>query len=415
MERVETDRIGSCTLAAAALYGIATARAAENFDLSGRKLSDAPALISALGRIKRAAALANAELGALNHERSQAIVAACDEVIAGRHHAQFIVNLLEGSGGTSTNMNANEVIANRALQILGRAPGDYNALHPNDHVNAGQSTNDVVPAAIKLAILEASPALTDALGQLAEAFSERAEEFAHVLKVGRTCMQAAQPITLGQEFGGYAAGIERARYSCQRVVEDLTILPLGGTAIGTGLGARPGFRQAIFRHLSTDLGISLDPPTDSFDAMQNADTFARVSAEHRIAAELIGKISLDLVVLSSGAASGIGEIRLPMVQAGSSIMPGKVNPVLPMMMQQVAFAAHGNDASIALACMNGQLEINPFEPLIAARILETMELLTRGCRLFASRCVTGIEANEAVAKENLLRSSALATAREIVL
>ena len=410
MSRYETDSIGERELPEGALYGVNTLRGAENFDISPRKIGHEPAFVRALASIKMAAAEANAEVGAITAAQAPPqIAAACQEVIAGQHHDQFIVDMLEGSGGTSINMNANEVIANRALQIMGYEAGEYRHLNPNDHVNTGQSTNDVVPSAVKLAVIEKTNELVQALGQLAEALQAKSHEFSDVLKVGRTCMQAAQPMTLGQEFGGYAAGVTRARDKIGLAVLDLQTLPLGGTAIGTGLGAKPGYRDAVYHHLSDYTGLNLKPAENMFDGMQNSDGFARLSSEFRIAAELLGKISLDLIILSSGAKSGIGEIRLPGVQPGSSIMPGKINPVLPMMMQQVAYAVVGNDAAVSLATLGGQLEINHFEPLVASRMFDTIDLMTRSSKIFTERCVVGIQANEEKALENLLGSSALAT------
>ena len=336
--RIETDSLGARQVPKDALYGINTLRGCENFEISPLKIGSEPALIRALAEIKRAAAATNLALGVLDKSRAEAIIAACEEVIDGSHHRHFLVDLLEGSGGTSINMNANEVIANRALQLLGHEPGDYQHLHPNDHVNMGQSTNDVVPSAVKLAVHEKSAALVASLTKLGDALEAKAHEFSGVLKIGRTCMQAAQPMTLGQEFGGYAAAIHRVGKKAADVVEDLLTLPLGGTAIGTGLGAAPGFGEGVYKQLAAGLNKPVRPAADLFDGMQNADSFARVSSEFRIAAEVIGKISLDLIILSSGTKSGIGEIRLPAVQPGSSIMPGKVNPVLPMMMQQLTYA-----------------------------------------------------------------------------
>ncbi len=409
MPRFESDSIGERELPDGVLYGVNTLRGAENFDISSQKIGCEPAFIRALAFIKMAAAKANGEIAAISETQCKAIVAACEEIIAGQHHEQFVVDILEGSGGTSINMNANEVITNRALQIMGFKAGDYQYLNPNDHVNICQSTNDVVPSAVKLAVLEKSTALVEALGFLADTLKAKSNEFADIMKIGRTCMQAAQPMTLGQEFGGYAAAVYRARTKSQDIVTDLMTLPLGGTAIGTGLGTMPGYTEAVYRHLSADVGIQFKPAEDMFDGMQNSDSFARVSSEFRIAAEVIGKISLDLVIMSSGSRSGIGEILLPAVQPGSSIMPGKVNPVLPMMMQQVAYAVVGNDAAVSLASLGGQLEINHFEPIIASRMFDTMDLLTRGSRIFTQKCIMGIKANEEKALENLLGSSALAT------
>lgn len=409
MSRIEVDSIGARELPDETLFGINTLRGRENFDISPLKIGTEPAFIRAMAQIKLAAARANTELGVLDAKRANAVIGACSEIINGQHHEHFVIDLLEGSGGTSINMNANEVIANRALQLLGEAPGSYEHLHPNDHVNLGQSTNDVVPSAVKLAVLAKAPALITALDGLADRLGEKAREFSDVLKIGRTCMQAAQPMMLGQEFGGYAAGVVRAARKLEMAIKDLTFLPLGGTAIGTGLGAAPGYRDVVYRHLSEAVGQVIQPAHDMFDGMQNSDCFARVSSEIRISAEVIGKISLDLIILSSGTKSGIGEIRLPAVQPGSSIMPGKVNPVLPMMMQQVAYAVVGNDAAVSLASLGGQLEINHFEPVIASRMFDSMNLLSRGTTVFSEKCISGIRANADQALDNLMGSSALAT------
>lgn len=409
MARIETDGIGARELPDTALYGINTLRGSENSALNGEQIGDHPRLVKALAAIKKAAARANQEIGVLEPELASAIIAACDELLAGKHHDQFIVDIMEGSGGTSINMNANEVITNLALQILGHQPGDYAVLHPNDHVNKGQSTNDVVPSALKLAVYDATLPLVHALNHLADAFAARAEAFADVLKIGRTCMQAAQPMTLGQEFGGYASATRRQAAKIAAAATDLLTLPLGGSAIGTGLGSDPGYPAAVYRHLSGELVLPVRPADNPFDAMQNSDTFARISSEIRIAAETIAKIAHDLILLSSDPQTGLGEIRLPAVQPGSSIMPGKINPVMPMMMQQLAFALAGNDQTVALASMAGQLEINHFEPVIASRLFESTRLLTNGSLLFADKCVRGIEPRAERALELLLKSPALAT------
>ena len=407
--RTDTDSLGSRELPAGALYGVATLRGQENFDISFHKLGDAPELLKALARIKHAAAAANRDIGVLPADIANAVIAASVEVENGDHADQFIVDLLEGSGGTSINMNVNEVIANRALQIIDEQPGTYDRIHPNDHVNTGQSTNDVLPAAVKLAVYDKSQSLIDALTHLAHALEDRSIAFEDVLRIGRTCMQAAQPMRLGQAFGGYAAAIRRLVEKLTSVRDEMLVLPLGGTAIGTGLGSAPGYRSAVYRHLKEIVGADVRPGENMFDAMQNADAFARVSSEIRICAEVIGKIASDLIILASGPNSGVGELRLPSVQPGSSIMPGKVNPVLPMMMQQVAFAVVGNDAGVSLASLQGQLEINHFEPIIASRLFDSIELLAKSTRIFADKCIAGIEADREQSVKNLMQSSALAT------
>lgn len=408
--RVERDSLGAREIPDTALYGISTLRGAENFNISYRTIGREPAFVVALATIKRAAASANSEVGAIGPERADTIIKACDEIIEGQHHEQFIIDILEGSGGTSINMNTNEVIANRALQLLGCEPGEYGRLNPNDHVNLGQSTNDVVPSAVKLAVHSKTAGLVAALEHLAVTLGQKAAEFDDVLRIGRTCMQAAQPMMLGQAFGGYQAVVARVASKLAIASDGLLRLPLGGTAIGTGLGCAPGFREAVFRHLGAFLKKDVAPPANMFDGMQNSDTFARVSSETRIAGEVIGKIASDLIILCSGPNSGLGEIHLPPTQAGSSIMPGKVNPVMPIMMQQVAFALIGNDASVSLAALEGQLEINHFEPIIASRMFESIDLLTNSSRLFADKCVAGIVANRDQSLKNLMDSSALSTA-----
>ena len=407
--RTEEDSIGKREISDDCLFGINTLRGRENFGISGRTIGDEPAFIRALALVKKAAALANKTVGTLPERIADAIVAACDEILDGRHLAYFVIDMLEGSGGTSINMNVNEVIANRALQVLGHQCGAYGHLHPNDHVNRGQSTNDVVPTALKLAVYAKSGALLDALDLLAEALALKRREFDDVLRIGRTCMQAAQPMTLGQAMGGYAAASRRLRDKIASLRADLLIVPLGATAIGTGLGCAPGYREAVVAELSRLLGEPIVAADDMFDGMQNADTFARFSGELRIIADVLGKIASDLTILCSGSNSGLGEVVLPPVQPGSSIMPGKVNPVMPMMMQQVAFAVTGNDAAVALAALQGQLEINHFEPIMASRLFDSLDLLINGMGLFTEKCIRGLDANREQSLRNLMDSSALAT------
>jgi aspartate ammonia-lyase len=407
--RTESDSLGEVTLPADCLYGINTARGRQNFAISHRTLRDEPAFIRALAQVKKAAALANRDLGVMPQDIAKAIVRACDEILDGRHHEHFVIDMLEGSGGTSINMNANEVIANRALQMSGDPLGAYHRIHPNDHVNMGQSTNDVVPTALKLAVYEKIPLLLQALDGLAAALAAKSVEFSRVLRLGRTCLQSVQPMTLGQAFGGYAAAITRSRDISATVASGLLIVTLGGTAIGTGLGAAPSYREAVLRHLADVTGWTISGADDLFDSMQNADAFVRLSGELRTTGDVIGKIASDLVILSSGPTGGIAEVELPAVQAGSSIMPGKTNPVLPLMMQQVAFAATGNDLAVSMAALQGQLEINHFEPVMASRLFDSLDLLTNGTRLLTTRCIDGLAANRETSLRNLLESSALAT------
>lgn len=408
--RHEHDHLGEVQLTRDQLFGVQTVRGAENFALSGRKLGSAREFVRAFAQCKQAAAMANHELGQLSVAQRDAIVEACESLAEGELDDQMIVDLLEGSGGTSTNMNINEVVANKAQLLLGKGLGQYDTVHPNDHVNRSQSTNDVYPAALKLATYAMLPAVTDELRLLARSFGTKAEEFADILHLGRTCMQDAQPMRLGQLFGGYAALTERLADEIELVRTKLTTLPLGGTAIGTGFGSVRGYKEAVHRHLTEITGTVFHPASDPFDAMQNLDVFARVSGELKTAAASLGKIATDLILLSSGPVGGLGEIVLPAVQAGSSIMPGKVNPVIPMSMSQIGYILVGNDATIAQAVQAGQLEINHFEPVIADRLFESIQLLERGVSLFRTRCIDGITASEIRNETHLLTSSAVATA-----
>lgn len=408
--RTESDFIGRMELPERALYGVNTARGAENFAISGVLFESEPQFIKAFAQIKRAAARANRELGLLSDTQAEAIDVACDEAANGLHNRHFIIDLLEGSGGTSLNMNVNEVLTNRALTVMGEKIGAYSKLHPNDHVNRSQSTNDVVPSAIKLAAFSMLGDLIGALEELRDALQEKASEFEDVLRLGRTCLQDGQPMTLGQAFGGYASLVKRLLAELRLRRADLIELPLGGTAIGTGLGAPEGYRALVFKHLSEITSQEWLPAEDVFDAMQNTDVFGRLSGELKTAAMSLAKIGSDFILLSSGPAGGIGELRLPPLQAGSSIMPGKVNPVQPMALCQVSFAVAGHDVSIGIAVQQGQLEVNHYEPLIAAYLFSSIRMLTNEIRLFANRCVKKVEADKERNLHNLLSSSAIATA-----
>jgi aspartate ammonia-lyase len=346
----------------------------------------------------------------ISEQQSTAITQACKEIVNGMHHEFFVVDFMEGSGGTSTNMNANEVIANRAQQLLGGELGLYNLVHPNDHVNLSQSTNDVYPSAMKIATYAMLSPLIEELRLLAGSFSEKAITFQGILHLGRTCMQDAQPMTLGQPFLGYASLTRRLREELSKVRDNLLELPLGGTAIGTGFGAPKGYKTSVFSHLEKITGVGFLPAGDPFDAMQNLDTFSRVSGELRTCATSLAKVASDLILLSSGPYGGIAEIELPAVQAGSSIMPGKVNPVVPMSMIQVGFAVVGNDVCIAQANQAGQLEINHFEPVVADRLYDSIGLLRNAVRLFREKCINGICANVTNNERHLLESTAIATA-----
>ncbi len=408
--RIEKDFLGERELPAQALYGINTLRAVENSPLTGRTIASEPAFVTAMTMVKQAAAEANAAIGALPKDVANHIVAACTELRRGGHDADLVVDVLDGSGGTSMNMNINEVVANLAAADAGKPLGDYRFVHPNDHVNLGQSTNDSVPTAMEIAVYHSTEALVAALRMLADELGRKQQAFAKVLRLGRTCLQDAQPMTLGQAFGGYAGVVRRHAEILSGLRAQFLTVPLCGTAIGTGLGRRAGYKEAVFGFLSALVGAEVKPADDPFDAMQNLDKFMRFSAELRSTSGSLWKIANDLMVLSSGPAGGIGEITLPALQAGSSIMPGKVNPVIPIAICEIAHAIAGNDATVAGASREGSLEINCYDPVILDRTLDSISLLTHGAALFAEKCIRGLLANEERAMKNLLASSAIATA-----
>ncbi len=408
--RNEKDYVGEVQIPYDRLYGVNSHRGHENLSVSPLTVAQYPDFRNAFAYCKWAAALANAENGVISRNKADAIVLACKELADGKLDHSLIVDLMEGSGGTSTNMNFNEVIANRAQELLGSPAGSYDVVHPNDHVNCSQSTNDVYPAALKIATYNMLGKLIHETQQLAVVFDAKAQAFTDILHLGRTCLQDAQPMRLGQVFSGYSALAHRLARELTDVREKLLTLPLGGTAIGTGFGSPAGYRRAVYAHLSSITGTPYQAPDNSFDAMQNMDVFSRISGELRTTSAAIAKVASDLTVLSSGPNGGIGEITLPEAQAGSSIMPGKVNPVLPMAIIQLSFAVIGNDVAVAQAVQYGELEINHFEPVVASRVFDSIELLTRGIRLFREKCVEGISANKDINEKHLYESMAVATA-----
>jgi aspartate ammonia-lyase len=406
--RVERDPLGELRVPADAYYGVQTARAVENFPISG--LRAAADLIVATILVKKAAAEANASLGRLQPEAARAIVAAADEILGGRLRDQFVVDVYQAGAGTSHNMNANEVLANRAGEILGEGKGSYTRVHPNDHVNMGQSTNDVFPTATRLALLLGAAPLVAAAHALAESFGHKADEFADVLKTGRTHLQDAVPITLGQEFGGYAECVRRGAEDVAHASEQLEELNIGATAVGTGLNAGDDFRRLVVEHLARYTKLPLVPAQNLFRVTQSmGDVLAYSSALRRLAVE-VGKIASDLRLLSMGPRAGLSEIALPAVQPGSSIMPGKVNPSVPEMVNQVCFQVMGCDATIAIACEAGQLELNVMMPVIAWNALHASTILREAMKVLRTRCVDGIAADRTRALELLDRSTATATA-----
>ena len=406
--RTERDPLGELAVPAGAYYGIQTARAVENFPISGlRAPSD---LVTATILIKKAAAETNAALGRLDAGVARAIVQAADEILSGALRGQFVVDVYQAGAGTSHNMNANEVLANRAAEILGEPRGTYARVHPNDHVNMGQSTNDVYPTATRLALLLGAAPLAASAIALADSFALKAGEFARVMKTGRTHLQDAVPITLGQEFGGYAECIRSGAADVARAAEQLEELNIGATAVGTGLNAGEDYRQTMVRHLSRYTNLALKPARNLFRVTQSmGDVLACSGAMRRLAVEL-GKVASDLRLLSMGPRAGLYEIMLPAVQPGSSIMPGKVNPSVPEMVNQVCFQVIGCDATIAAACEAGQLELNVMMPVIAWNALHASTILREAMKVMRLRCVSGITANDARARELLDRSTAAATA-----
>jgi aspartate ammonia-lyase len=406
--RIERDPLGEVRVPADAYYGGQTVRAVENFAISGLR---APAdLVTATVLVKKAAAEANAALGRLDRGVARAIVTAADEVVAGRLRDQFVVDVYQAGAGTSHNMNVNEVLANRAAELLGEPRGTYARVHPNDHVNMGQSTNDVFPTATRLALLLGAHPLVEAGRELFESFARKADTFGDVLKTGRTHLQDAVPMTLGQEFGGYAECVRRGTDDVAEASEQLQELNVGATAVGTGLNAGDEYRHMVVEHLSRDTGLTLRPAINLFRVTQSmGDVLAYSGAMRRLAVE-IGKISSDLRLLSMGPRAGLAEITLPAVQPGSSIMPGKVNPSVPEMVNQVCYQVMGCDATIALACEAGQLELNVMMPVIAWNALHASTILREAIRMFRIRTVDGIVANMDRARELLDRSTAAATA-----
>ncbi|MDE2578497.1 MAG: aspartate ammonia-lyase [Hyphomicrobiales bacterium] len=408
--RREHDLLGDKDIPANVYWGVHTARAVENFPITGVTIGQYPDLVAALATIKQAAALANKSLGALDAVRADAIVKACADIRGGALIDQFVVDVIQGGAGTSSNMNANEVIANRALELMGKEKGDYKTLHPNEHVNLCQSTNDVYPTAIKLALIRQIASLCDAMEILRAAFGAKAVEFDNLVKIGRTQLQDAVPMTLGQEFRTYeimlGEDIERLREASTLLHE----INLGATAIGTGINAVPGYTNAVRAHLAALTGLPLKTAHDLVEATQDAGAFVQLSGVLKRVAVKLSKICNDLRLLSSGPRGGLGEIELPPVQAGSSIMPGKVNPVIPEVVNQVAFAVIGQDVTVSFAAEAGQLQLNAFEPIIAHSLFRSLTQMRQACLVLADKCVVGIRANETRLREIVENSLALVTA-----
>ncbi len=406
--RSEQDSLGSLEVPASALWGIQTERARRNFPISG--LRPLPGFVDSVVRIKRAAALTHAALGTLDPLLADAIVRAADEVLRGKHRDQFVVDPYQAGAGTSHHMNVNEVLANRANELLGTPRGSYAPVHPNDHVNKAQSTNDVIPTALRLAILLAFPGFDESAATLERAFADRGRAFDDVIKAGRTHLQDAMPIRLGQEFAAYAATIARGRARLGRALDDLRDLGIGGTAVGTGVNTEFGYAARIVQQLCDDTGLALREGANRVQLMQSMGDVEAFHANLRVFASDLTKIADDLRLMASGPRTGLNEIRIPAVQPGSSIMPGKVNPSIVEMVCQVCLQVVGNDATVSAASARGELELNVMMPVIAHNVLFSLTILGNAVRVLADRCVVGIEANREQSAYWVERSAALATA-----
>lgn len=406
--RQEKDSIGSKQVPKDVYYGVQSMRAAENFRITGLYMH--PEIINSLAYIKKSAAITNCEVGLLDKKIANAIVQTCDEIIQGKLHEFFIVDPIQGGAGTSLNMNANEVIANRAIEILGGEKGDYSIVNPNDHVNCGQSTNDVIPTAGKMTSLRLLERAEKELHRLYDALCDKAEEFNHVIKMGRTQMQDAVPIRLGQEFKAYSVAIMRDINRMNKAMDEMRNINLGGTAVGTGLNADEKYLRRVVPNLSEISGMEFVQAFDLIDGTQNLDSFVAVSGSVKACAVTLSKIANDLRLMSSGPRAGFGEINLPAKQNGSSIMPGKVNPVIPEVVNQVAFNIIGNDMTITMAAEAGQLELNAFEPIVFYCLFQSIDTLTYAVETFIDNCVTGITANEERCRELVENSVGIITA-----
>jgi aspartate ammonia-lyase len=407
--RVEHDLLGDMEVPQQAYYGVQTQRALENFPISGVNLQLYPAFIVAFAQVKQAAALANHELGALDDNITNAIVQACKEIRDGLLHNHFVVDLVQGGAGTSTNMNANEVIANRALEILGHKRGEYEFCHPNNHVNMSQSTNDAYPTALKIALIEMKEHLDEELKKLIASLYNKSKEFEHVIKMGRTQLQDAVPISLGQSFEAYAVTLEEEIDRLQHNADLFLEINMGGTAIGTGINTNPKYPACVQKHLREVTGLPIVTAKNLIEATQDTGAFIMFSSAVKRLAIKLSKMCNDLRLMSSGPRAGLGEINLPARQPGSSIMPGKVNPVIPEVVNQIAFQVIGNDLTVNLAVEGGQLELNVFEPIIAASLFESINLLMNGMETLRLRCIDGITANEQRCRDNVIHSISIVT------
>ena len=408
LSRMEHDSIGALNVPAEAYYGVQSMRAATNFQITHRPLH--PVLIDSIVMVKKAAAITNEKSGKLDQQIAQAIIKACDEILDGNLRDQFIVDAIQGGAGTSANMNANEVIANRAIEILGGTKGDYSIVHPNDHVNMSQSTNDVIPTAGKITVLKLLPQTIKELEKLEKAMEEKEAEFDDILKMGRTQLQDAVPMRLGQSFRAFAHVLKRDIKRLKNVMDEMKVLNIGATAIGTAINVDPYYLANISYELSKVAGISLKQADDLIDATQNLDGFVSVSGVLKTCAVDISKISNDLRLMSSGPRTGLSEINLPARQNGSSIMPGKINPVIPEVVSQVAYLIIGHDYTITMAAEAGQLELNAFEPVLFHYLFESIDTLKEAAATLTKHCITGITANKGQCEEYIEKSVGISTA-----
>ena len=408
LSRMEHDSIGALNVPAEAYYGVQSMRAATNFQITHRPLH--PVLIDSIVMVKKAAAITNEKSGKLDQQIAQAIIKACDKILDGNLRDQFIVDAIQGGAGTSANMNANEVIANRAIEILGGTKGDYSIVHPNDHVNMSQSTNDVIPTAGKITVLKLLPQTIKELEKLEKAMEEKEAEFDDILKMGRTQLQDAVPMRLGQSFGAFAHVLKRDIKRLKNVMDEMKVLNIGATAIGTAINVDPYYLANISYELSKVAGISLKQAEGLIDATQNLDGFVSVSRVLKTCAVDISKISNDLRLMSSGPRTGLSEINLPARQNGSSIMPGKINPVIPEVVSQVAYLIIGHDYTITMAAEAGQLELNAFEPVLFHHLFESIDTLKEAAATLTKHCITGITANKGQCEEYIEKSVGISTA-----
>ncbi len=413
--REEHDLLGDRNVPFEVYYGIQTLRGIENFNISGITLNFYPLLINGLAMVKMAAAKANHELGLLDKSVCDAIVRTCNEIQNGKFHSNFAVDMIQGGAGTSTNMNANEVIANRALEILGHERGEYRYCHPNNHVNLSQSTNDAYPTAVKIALINSNKTLVIVLKELISSFRKKGEEFAHVIKMGRTQLQDAVPMTLGQAFEAYATTLDEEILRLEENANLLLEVNMGATAIGTGINSDPEYAGKVIKHLQKISGLKIVNAHNLVEATQDTGSFVMYSSAIKRTAIKLSKICNDLRLLSSGPRTGFNEINLPPMQPGSSIMPGKVNPVIPEVVNQIAFKVIGNDLTVSLSAEAGQLELNVMEPVIVQSIFESVEMLKNGMFTLKTRCIDGITANEERCRELVHNSIGLVTALNPVL